>query len=275
MRPSETVPGWRVAFNGPGMSRFSREIPIEAAAQIVYAPVPYAVMMLTPGDFEDFAYGFSLTEGIIDGQADIRDVTAQAVDDGFRITLTLASDKLQRHLGRSRAMSGRTGCGLCGIEDLEHLPKAGARDRSGPPIASAAIARALGELERRQPLNVATRAVHAAAFADPAGEILLAREDVGRHNALDKLIGAAMRVGIDPRAGFVVVTSRCSFEMVEKAAIFGARAIIAISAPTSLAVTRAQNHGMGLMAVARADAGMIFAGAGIFEGASAWEPIDE
>ena len=235
-----------------------RDIAVESAINIVYAPVPYAVMMATPQDLQDFAIGFSLTEGIIENAADIRSVIAEPEERGLRLVVTLASDRLQRHLGRSRAMAGRTGCGLCGIDDLKNLPQAKAKARHAKPVALASVHRALTALEARQPLNALTRAVHAAAYANACGDILLVREDVGRHNALDKMIGAALRAGLDPADGFVLVTSRCSFEMVEKAAIFGVGAIVAISAPTSLAIERAALHGMGLMAIARLDAAMIF-----------------
>ena len=254
---------------GPG--EISRHVPVETAIQIVYDPVPYAVMMATPEDFEDFAYGFSLTEGVIDKASDIKSIRVEREDRGLRLVIALASDNLKRHLGRARAMTGRTGCGLCGIDDLAHLPEGAVRERAGPAIPIAAIRRALDNLEQLQPLNTATRAVHAAGFADLAGTVHVAREDVGRHNALDKAIGAALRLGYPASAGFVVITSRCSFEMVEKAAIFGARAIVAISAPTSLAIERAQHHGMGLMAVTRADSGIIFANPAMF----ALESTDE
>ena len=231
---------------------------METAVNIVYAPVPYAVMMASPQDLQDFAIGFSLTEGIIDQVSDIRSVAIEPEERGLRLIVTLASSSLTRHLGRSRAMSGRTGCGLCGIDDFANLPQARSPVQSGAPIALGAIHRALTALAAAQPLNAATHAVHAAAFANASGALEIVREDVGRHNALDKMIGAALAAGIDPASGFVLITSRCSFEMVEKAAIFGAGLIVAISAPTSLAVERANIHGMGLMAVARSDSGLVF-----------------
>ena len=248
----------RLSFGNGAAVTLHRDLPVETAVNIVYAPVPYAVMMATPEDLEDFAYGFSLTEGIVDRAADIRSIVAEPEADGIRLVVTLASDHLKRHLGRSRAMTGRTGCGLCGIDDLKHLPHASVRSGQGVPVPLASIHAALVALESAQPLNTATRAVHAAAFAGCDGTLKIVREDVGRHNALDKMIGAAMRGAVDPADGFVLITSRCSFEMVEKAAVFGARLIVAISAPTSLAVERARLHGIGLMAIARPDSGMIF-----------------
>lgn len=242
-----------------------REVPEEVPVEIMFPPVPFAVMMLTPCDLEDFAYGFSFTEGVVGTVSDIRDVTVKALAEGMRLEVTLAADKLARHLGRRRAMAGRTGCGLCGIEDLSQLPQAVQVGTSqGAPLARAAISRALAQMEARQPLNALTHAVHAAALANAAGELLLVREDVGRHNALDKLIGAALRSGLEPGDGFVLISSRASYEMVEKAARFGARALVAISAPTSLAIARAAHYGMGLMAVARHDSGLVFANTTMF-----------
>jgi FdhD protein len=167
---------------------------------------------------------------------------------------------LQAHMARARAMSGRTGCGLCGIEDFSQMPSP--RPPLNPPAAiePAAIRAAIGELEAWQPLNRATRAVHAAAWCGRDGRILLSREDVGRHNALDKAIGALARARVAPDSGFFVITSRCSFEMVAKAAIFGAGTLVSVSAPTSLALERARRFGVRLIAVARADQALSFEG---------------
>ncbi|MDO9710553.1 formate dehydrogenase accessory sulfurtransferase FdhD [Paracraurococcus lichenis] len=238
-----------------------RAVPEEVAVNIAYASVPFAVMMATPADLEDFAYGFSLTEGVIGAAADIRGVVVEEEERGLRLTVNLAPARLHAHLSRRRAMVGRTGCGLCGIEALEDLPEAPRAAGPAPRLALGAVRRALAALEARQPLGDATRGVHAAAFADGAGRLVLVREDVGRHNALDKLAGAMLRGGIAAADGFVLVTSRCSFEMVEKTAMLGARALVAISAPTSLALERARHHDMTLLAIARRDAVTVFHGA--------------
>jgi FdhD protein len=232
----------------------------EVAVNLVYASMPHAVMMATPADLEDFAIGFSLTEGIVQDAAEIRAVAAEPHEAGILLNIALAPDALRRHLARRRNLSGRTGCGLCGIESLDDLVRAPGGVPPGPPVADAALRRALADLPAHQPLNAATRAVHAAALCSPTGEILLAREDVGRHNALDKLAGACLRAGLVPGEGFVLLTSRCSFEMVEKAAAFGARAVAAISAPTSLAIDRAVSLGVELIAVARHDGALRFTG---------------
>jgi FdhD protein len=167
---------------------------------------------------------------------------------------------MQRHLARARNISGRTGCGVCGIDDLDAMPCA--RALTAPPfeLSTRAMSRALSELVSLQALNEATGAVHAAAWCAPDGAVLAIREDVGRHNALDKLIGHLLKAGVDPGAGYFTITSRCSFEMLEKVAAFGARAVVAISAPTSLAVERALLHGVTLVAMARNDRALVFAG---------------
>jgi len=173
------------------------------------------------------------------------------------VRVALKGDSLRAHLARSRAIAGRTGCGLCGIDDLANLPVV----RKLPARASvdpSAISRSLRALERAQPLNESTRAVHAAGWFTLAGELVALREDVGRHNALDKLIGALARAGATPDNGFFVITSRCSFEMVAKAAWFGASTLVSISAPTSLAIQRARDCGMTIIGVARADHAFLF-----------------
>ncbi len=252
------------AFTYAGASQpVSRVIPVESPINIIYGNQPFAVMMATPQDIEDFCVGFSLTEGIIDGPADIRTIEIEANDKAVLARLGIAGDKMQRLLARSRNMMGRTGCGLCGIEDLAQLK----RDQSARPVlavaasvSAAAISRALQKLETMQPLNALTHAVHAAAFADAAGDLVLVREDVGRHNALDKLAGALVRTQRDATNGFIVISSRASFEMVEKAAAIGARTLVAISAPTSLAIERARDLGLTLIAIARHDGAIAFTG---------------
>lgn len=234
------------------------EVPVEMPVSIVYGNLPYAVMMATPDDLDDFVAGFSLTEGIVTGLDEIRGVKVDEQADGFVVTVDLVASALSRHLTRRRSLSGRTSCGLCGVESLDQVPGASRAVAPAAPVAPRAIERALASLDDHQPLHRLTRAVHAAAFCDPDGTILMAREDVGRHNALDKLIGACLRAGIAPGNGFVVITSRCSFEMIEKAAIFGAGTLVAISAPTSLAIDRAHALGIALVAVARRDTAVAF-----------------
>lgn len=230
------------------------DVPVEVPVNLVYATLPHAVLMATPADFEDFAIGFSVTEGIVRHAAEIRGIVVAEVARGVVVDVELAPDALRGHLARRRSMAGRTGCGLCGIESLDQLPAA-RPVAGGPTIGWAAMRRALLGLEA---LQGATRAVHAAAFCAPDGTILLVREDVGRHNALDKLVGGCLRAGYLARDGFVVLTSRCSFEMIEKAAAFGASTVVAISAPTSLAIGRAEALGVRLVAIARPDGAIGF-----------------
>ena len=262
MPPNDThspAPAWGLDYNRLG-AQSPRELAVETAVNLVYGSIPFAVMMATPDDLIDFAYGFSFTEGIITEAADILAVEPQAEELGLRLNIALKPSRMQAHLARKRALSGRTGCGLCGIEDLNALPHSARMAQGSYHLSPAVIAEALVELEQHQPLNNITRAVHAAAFFSADATLLAAREDVGRHNALDKLIGALLRAGRAAGDGFIVITSRCSFEMVEKAAIFGARALVSVSAPTTLAVERAKAYNMALIGVARRDSALVFQG---------------
>ena len=262
MRPSEgSVEVLARSFSydaGAVGPTLTRAIAVEAPVQIVIGGSPFAVMMATPLDLEDFAYGFALSEGIAPDVGDIRGVEIARVDEGWRVGIALTGERLQAHLARKRAMSGRTGCGLCGIEDFAQMPSPRAPLNARPAVEPAAIGAATVELERRQPLNALTRAVHAAAWCARTGEIKLVREDVGRHNALDKAIGALKRADIAAETGFFVITSRCSFEMAVKAAIFGADTLVSLSAPTSLALERARDFGLTVIAVARSDQALSF-----------------
>jgi FdhD protein len=264
MRPSEgpssiDFPVRAFSYDsGASGPELTRAVAVEAPVQIVIGAMPFAVMMATPQDLEDCAYGFALTEQIAERVKDIRGVEVERVEDGWKLKIALSGERLQAHLARGRAMSGRTGCGLCGIEDFSQMPSPRPPLHPQAPIAPEAIRAGLAELEARQPLNQATRAVHAAAWCGPDGAIVLVREDVGRHNALDKAIGALARAGAAPDSGFFVITSRCSFEMVAKAAIFGAGTLVSVSAPTSLALERAQRFGVRIVAVARRDQALCF-----------------
>lgn len=249
----------RLPFHGPA-EQVRRAVPVEAPIAIVYGTVPFAVMMASPADIEDFVLGFSLTEGVIEAARDVREVTLLSDGLGVRAEISLVPERMSRHLARKRSLSGRTGCGLCGVEDMADLPVSAPLAPRAPAVSLPAIERAVHELEHHQPLNDLTRAVHGAAWFGLEGGFRTLREDVGRHNALDKLIGALLRAGIDPETGFIVITSRCSYEMVEKAAAFGARLIVAVSAPTELAVRRAETIGITLVAVARRDGAMLFCG---------------
>ncbi len=236
------------------------EIAVEWPVNIRYGSVPYAVMMATPLDLEDFVTGFSLTEGIIADASEIRAIRISDEPEAISVDVELAPGRFRQHLGRQRRLTGRTSCGVCGVEDASQLPRAERRSATGAPVAAEAVARAVGDLRAHQPLHARTRAVHGAAWCDREGRILMAREDVGRHNALDKLIGAVLRAGEAATDGFVVVTSRASYEMVEKTAMLGAAALVSVSAPTSLAVSRARAAGLMLVSVAREDGCEVFSG---------------
>lgn len=260
--PAVTLPIQRLDLAGSGdLTESSESVAVETPINIVYGTLPYAVMMACPADLEDFVTGFSLTEGVIGETSDIRGLAVRSEAGGLVIEVELAPARLRAHLAlsRRRNLTGRTSCGLCGIESLDELPLASRPVHRTAKLRATAIAAALAGLSAEQTLFRLTRSVHAAAWCDPDGRIVAVREDVGRHNALDKLIGARLRADCS-RDGFVLVTSRASFEMVEKTAIFGAPALVAISAPTTLAVERAKSLGLTLVALARRDAALVFAG---------------
>jgi FdhD protein len=225
----------------------------ETPVAVVYNGVPHVVMMATPIDLEDFVLGFSLTEELIRTPADLLSLEIVRYSQGIEIQVTVSPECDAVIAGRTRRRTGRTGCGICGSDSIAVVLKELRQVPAGTPVRPASIQTALEALTERQALNAATGTVHAAAWASANGLIELVREDVGRHNALDKLIGAAVKQGVDPATGFVVVTSRASFEMVQKAMILGAPLLAAISGPTGLAVRVAEQSGMTLVGFARKD----------------------
>lgn len=234
-----------------------RDIAVEAPLSLEFNGIAYAVMMATPADFVDYVTGFALSEKLIETPAGIVDIDIHHAEKGWVVRCQLAGDRTEALLARVRTRVSESSCGLCGMENLEEvmrpLPKVPPHD----PPSSDAIFRALDELRHNQPLHNATGAVHAAAFADQSGHVLYAREDVGRHNALDKLIGCLARAGQGTSDGFILTSSRCSYEMVEKSVRAGATTLVTISAPTSLAVDRAEEAGLTLIALARPDAALL------------------
>jgi FdhD protein len=222
----------------------------EAPVELRYNGEAFAVMMATPADLEDFAHGFSLSERRVARAADIRGVTIREELEGYVVDID-AADVAAVDAGSARLLPGRSGCGLCGSRHLEEVLRPLPRVPDGPVLAPDALERVLEALGRQQPLNRHTGAVHAAAWASTGGDILCVREDVGRHNALDKLLGALSRAGTDMRGGFVLVTSRASYEMVTKAASLGVGLLAAISAPTALAVGLAQSSNLTLAGFVR------------------------
>jgi FdhD protein len=235
-----------------------RAIPEETAIAFTYDGGSYAVMMATPQNLEDFALGLSLTEGLIASPADIRQLDIIEHDAGVELRMWLAEPRAAVLSERRRYLAGPTGCGLCGIDSLDQAVRTPARVRDGGTVAPAEIMRALEALPPRQELNRQTRAVHAAAFWRPGAGLLAVREDVGRHNALDKLAGALARANVSGRDGIVLLTSRVSVEMVQKTAAIGAPLLVAVSAPTALALRTAEAAGITLVAVARSDGFEIF-----------------
>ena len=248
-----------LSSRGGGTTPVERAIPEEVAVAFTYEGGTHAVMMATPQDLEDLALGFSLTEGIVDAPSDIRDLRVVAAAGGIELRMWLAEAPGAAIRERRRHMAGPTGCGLCGIESLAEAIRPLAPVPEGMAFAAAAIMRAMEALAPLQVLNRETHAVHAAAFWRPDAGIVLIREDVGRHNALDKLIGAMARTGMARTDGLLLLTSRVSVEMVQKAAIAGLPTIVAVSAPTALAVRTAEAAGITLVAVARRDGFEIFA----------------
>jgi FdhD protein len=236
-----------------------RTIPEEAAVAFSYDGGTYAVMMATPQDLEDFALGFSITEGLVSSAAEVRQLDVVEHDSGIELRMWLAGPRAAALSARRRYLAGPTGCGLCGIDSLEEAVRSLPRVGDGGTFAPAEIMRALDALNPRQELNRQTRAVHAAAFWRPDAGLVAVREDVGRHNALDKLAGALIRDNVASHDGMVLLTSRVSVEMVQKTAVIGAPVIVAVSAPTALAVRTAEAAGITLVAVARNDGFEAFA----------------
>lgn len=241
-------------------------IAAEVPVALVYNGTPHVVMMTTPADIEDFALGFSLSEGLLAAADELRGLEIVEGNSGIEVRMQIAQHRVAGVVDRDRNLTGRTGCGLCGVNTLSQVTRPVARVESDLCVGVDAVHRALADLPLRQAVNRQTGAVHAAAWVNPDGEILLVREDVGRHNALDKLIGALARTQTDAAAGFAVITSRCSFEMVQKAAVFGIAILVAISAPTTLALRVAEEAGVTLVALARADSVNLYANPGRIRG---------
>ncbi|MDP2212972.1 formate dehydrogenase accessory sulfurtransferase FdhD [Phenylobacterium sp.] len=237
-----------------------RDVPEETAVAIVHDASTTAVMMATPSDLTDFGLGFSLTEGIIAAPSDVRDMEVIAAEDGIEVRMWLKPRSSAAAAARRRRQAGPTGCGLCGVDSLAQALRAPPTVARGLTFAPEDIHAALEALPQLQTLGEQTRAVHAAGWWSPQSGYVAVREDVGRHNALDKLAGALARETMRAPPGAVVLTSRVSVEMVQKAAVMGAQVIIAVSAPTALAIRTAKSAGMTLIGVARRDGFEVFTG---------------
>lgn len=248
-------------FRGEAGLPAPRDVPEEMAVAIVHDASTTAVMMATPSDLTDFGLGFSLTEGIITSPDDVRDMDVITGEDGIEVRIWLRPRSSAAATARRRRQAGPTGCGLCGVDSLAQALRTPPQVAGGLTLTPDDIHAALEVLPQLQTLGEQTRAVHAAGWWSPQTGYVAVREDVGRHNALDKLAGALAGETSRAPLGAVVLTSRVSVEMVQKAAVMGAQMIIAVSAPTALAIRTAKAAGMTLIGVARRDGFEVFTGA--------------
>ncbi len=254
-----TVLSEMVEFNfqdGSRVARF-RHCPAETPVAFEFAGLAYAVMLATPLDLEDFAIGFALSEGLVERAEDVRELDIAEVEGGFIARAGLPTGSAKKLQERLRLRLGEGSCGLCGIQSIEEVLRP-LSDAPPPAVTSMdPIYKALDALAAQQELASLTGATHAAAFADTSGKIIALREDVGRHNALDKLIGYCAVNGIGLASGFVLLTARCSYELVEKTVRAGGGLLATISAPTSLAVNRAKQSRLTLITLVRRDSALI------------------
>jgi FdhD protein len=247
----------RIGIGQPGDGITERAVPIEVPIALEYCGLGYAVMMASPDNLEDFIVGHAVAEGLANTAADVTEVDIAHVEGGWIVRAQLPNDAREAIFARARTRVSDSSCGLCGVDSISEALRPLPHVTATIKTSRKAIARALAGLYDHQPLNLATGAVHAAAFCDADGHIRQVREDVGRHNALDKLIGAMGRRGTDMSDGFILLSARCSFDLVEKSVRSGAPMLVTISAPTSLAVERAKAAGLTLVSLARADSALV------------------
>ena len=241
------------------LARTTDQVAEEMPVALVYHDVPHVVMLATPADLEDYAIGFTLSEGLVARADEIRGVEVVQGEASADVKITVAWERFTQLLQRRRNLAGRTGCGLCGAESAEDAIRECATVPAGVTITAEELHNTIAQLPARQVINARTGSVHAAAWVVPGQGIQAVREDVGRHNALDKTIGAMTRAGADFSTGYMVITSRASYEMVQKAATVGISLLVAFSAPTAFAVRLAQRSGLTLVAFARADRHVVYA----------------
>jgi FdhD protein len=250
-----TVDRWVRGSTVHTTDRVAEEVPVA----LLYNGEPHVVMLATPQDLEDLARGFSLSEELVDRADEIRGIEVRTDADSAEVRIAIAWERFPELLRRRRNLTGRTGCGLCGTETLEQAVRGQRQVGVGPQVSIGQLHAAIADLPSRQVLNEKTGSVHAAAWVVPGSGIVALREDVGRHNALDKTLGALVQAGTDLEAGFVLVTSRASYEMVQKAAAMGVTFLAALSAPTSFAIRHAQRCGLTLVAFARREQHVVYA----------------
>ena len=238
------------------LSQIEDVVAEEVPVALIYNGISHAVMLATPNDLEDFALGFSLAEGILSHPKELYGIEVVAQSAGIELRMEIAAERFHQLKEKRRSMTGRTGCGLCGAESLaQALRLPDAVNQSQETFSTAAILKALAEAAKNQPLQAETGATHASFWVSSTGEIEMAREDVGRHNALDKLLGAK---AADNKSGFVLTTSRASYEMVQKVAVAGVSMLVAISAPTGLAIRMAEQSGITLVGFARPEQYVVY-----------------
>lgn len=247
--PKTSVPAHGTLHTLGGDVEAVWQVPEEVPVAILFNSQNHAVMMATPADFEDFALGFALAEGIIARAPDVSAILVLPSEQGYAVDLSVPENQINFSRMARRTLEGRTGCGLCGIEDIKDAIRMPGHAVANVTLSAQAVARAYEQLPSHQPMSRINRTVHAAAWCSVDGDILTSREDVGRHNALDKLIGALARNGTDFMSGFVLMSSRCSFELVQKCAIAGIGALATVSAPTALALSLARQAQLKLAAL--------------------------
>jgi len=247
-----------VRLTGESSSESSAEVAEEVPIALVYNGRPYVVVMGTPNDLEDLAVGFSLTEGVVDDATRIERVDAVRANHGIELQIQISPADAERLGERVRGLVSRTGCGLCGVETIGDVLRMPAEVGHSLRVDRSALWRASAELSRRQSVNNATSTVHGAGWSAADGELRVAREDVGRHNALDKVLGALARGKISAADGFIVVTSRASYEMIQKAAVCGVELVAAISRPTGLAIRFADAAGVTLVGLLRGETANVY-----------------
>ena len=250
-----SIDRWSQGTTTHTTDQVAEEVPVA----LVYHNVPHVVMLATPADFEDYAYGFTLSESLVGRPEEIREVEVTQGAEAVDVKISVAWERFTELLHRRRNLTGRTGCGLCGSEKAEDAIRAVGPVGPGPKVSVADLHGAIEQLGTLQPINARTGSVHAAAWVVPGKGIQLVREDVGRHNALDKAIGAVIRSKADVACGYMLVTSRASYEMVQKCATVGISFLAAFSAPTAFAVRLAKSSGLTLVAFARRDRHVVYA----------------